>query len=126
MEDFDERKKIALQMEDDEENKVAQRFASKNLSFEKGRIYERVMMQNQHEYNKTLPEEKINHLTFIEVEYDSDSKLRFTIIFDFIENEYFSNKHIPKRFNFHMGDLTSTESTPIDGKVNIPDIVPKE
>lgn len=59
MEDFDERKKIALQMEDDEENKVAQRFASKNLSFEKGRIYERVMMQNQHEYNKTLPEEKI-------------------------------------------------------------------
>lgn len=67
-----------------------------------------------------------NHLNSIEVEYNADSKSGFSIIFEFTENEYFSNKRISKRYNMHDGDLTSIVSTSIDWKVEIPNIVPEE
>lgn len=76
--------------------------------------------------NKTDSEILENHLTSIEVVYDADSKLKFSIIFDFIKNEYFSNDHIFKRFNFRDEVLISTESTCINWKKEILNIVSEE
>jgi len=58
--------------------------------------------------NKTDSDILKNRLTSIEVVYESNSKLGFSIIFDFTKNDFFYDDHISKRFNFRDGDLIST------------------
>lgn len=58
--------------------------------------------------NKTNSDILKNHLTSIEVVYEADSKLGFSIIFDFTKNDNFYDDRISKHFNFRDGDLIST------------------